>query len=73
MLSPRVLGVTTLTTIRSREHKKFSGEWNIGAYNVYNQTQPFRVRIDKKEDGSMVYNQVGLFGFIPSLSYSITF
>lgn len=60
-------------TIRSREHQKYSGEWNIGAYNVYNQTQPFRVRIDKKDDGSMVYNQVGLFGFIPSISYSISF
>lgn len=58
---------------KCKPHKRYSGEWHVGAYNVYNQTQPYRIRIDKKEDGSMKYNQVGLFGFIPSVAYNIKF
>lgn len=59
--------------LRSKEHKKFSSEWHIGAYNVYNRTQPFRIKIEKNTDGSMSYKQVGLFGFIPSIGYNIKF
>jgi hypothetical protein len=59
--------------IRSKEHKRFSSEWHIGAYNVYNRAQPYRVKIDKKDDGSMSYKQVGLFGFIPSIAYNFKF
>lgn len=59
--------------IKGKPGKRFEGEWHIGAYNVYNQTQPYRIRIDKKEDGSMKYNQVGLFGFIPSVAYNVKF
>jgi hypothetical protein len=59
--------------IKGKTHKRFQGEWHIGAYNVYNQTQPFRIRIDKNSDGTMKYNQVGLFGFIPSVAYNVKF
>jgi hypothetical protein len=59
--------------LKSKAEKKFASEWHIGAYNVYNQTQPYRIRIDKNNDGSLRYNQVGLFGFIPSIAYNITF
>jgi hypothetical protein len=59
--------------IRSKAHKKYSSEWHIGAYNVYNRTQPFRIKIVKNDDGSMNYKQVGLFGFIPSIAYNIKF
>lgn len=59
--------------IQCKPHKHFKGEWHVGAYNVYNQTQPYRIRIDKNSDGSMKYNQVGLFGFIPSVAYNIKF
>jgi hypothetical protein len=59
--------------IKSKAEKRFASEWHIGAYNVYNQTQPYRIRIDKNNDGSFSYNQVGLFGFIPSIAYNIKF
>jgi hypothetical protein len=59
--------------LRSKPEKRFASEWHFGAYNVYNQTQPYRIRIDQNNDGSLQYNQVGLFGFIPSIAYQITF
>ncbi|MES2779448.1 MAG: TonB-dependent receptor [Bacteroidota bacterium] len=59
--------------IKCKSHKRYSGEWHVGAYNLYNQTQPYRIRIDKNSDGSMKYNQVGLFGFIPSVAYNFKF
>lgn len=59
--------------VQCKPHKRFKGEWHVGAYNVYNQTQPYRIRIDKNSDGSMKYNQVGLFGFIPSVAYNVKF
>ena len=59
--------------LKSKPEKKYASEWHFGAYNVYNQTQPYRVRIDKNSNGTLVYNQVGLFGFIPSVAYNIKF
>jgi hypothetical protein len=59
--------------IKSKPTKKIKGEWHIGAYNVYNQTQPYRIRLNQNEDGTLSYKQVGLFGFIPSLGYNIKF
>lgn len=59
--------------LKSKPGNKYPSEWHIGAYNVYNQTQPFRIRIDKSADGTLKYNQVGLFGFIPSIAYNIQF
>jgi len=59
--------------IRSKEHKKFSSEWHIGAYNVYNRAQPYRIKMVRNNDGSMSYKQAGLFGFIPSIAYNFKF
>ena len=59
--------------IKSEEGKKYNSELHIGAYNVYNQTQPYRIRLDVNENGSLSYKEVGLFGFIPSLAYNIKF
>lgn len=59
--------------IKSKTRERYSAEWHIGAYNVYNQTQPFRIRIDERPDGSRVYRQVGLFGFIPAIAYNFQF
>lgn len=59
--------------IKSKEQKRYSSEWHIGAYNVYNQTQPYRIRLDVNANGSLSYKEVGLFGFIPSIAYNIKF
>jgi hypothetical protein len=58
---------------RGKQGLKFYHEWHFGAYNLYNQTQPYRIRTDVKPDGSFTYKQVGLFGFIPSGTYQFKF
>lgn len=59
--------------IRNKPSKKFRSEWHVGAYNVYNQTQPYRIKLQKNSDGSHTYKQMGLFGFIPSVAYQFNF
>lgn len=59
--------------IKNKAGKKYQSEWHIGAYNVYNQTQPYRIQMQKNVDGSYTYKQTGLFGFIPSIGYQFKF
>lgn len=54
------------------KHKRES-EISAGAYNVYNRTQPYRLKITPLDNGGLRYEQVGLFGFVPSVNYSIKF
>lgn len=56
--------------LKNKPHKKFRSEWHFGAYNVYNRAQPYRVRVNM-ETGK--YEQVGLFGFIPSIAWNFAF
>lgn len=57
--------------IKSKPNKKHQSEWHIGAYNVYNQTQAFKTKIEPNGQGNLNYKQIGLFGFIPSIAYNI--
>lgn len=59
--------------LKSNPNQKYTWELHLGAYNVYNQTQPYRLKLIEKADGSLAYKQVGLFGFIPSMSYRFKF
>ncbi|MDP1725903.1 MAG: carboxypeptidase-like regulatory domain-containing protein [Bacteroidota bacterium] len=59
--------------IKSNPDKKWKGEWHIGAYNVYNRAQIYRVQMQEGPNGNIVYNQLGLFGFIPSVTYNFKF
>ncbi len=59
--------------IKSKSEKRFSSEWHIGAYNVYNQAQPYRITIVQTSSGSYKYQAVGLFGFVPSIAYNFKF
>lgn len=49
------------------------GEWNFGAYNLYNRAQPYRIDIVGNGDGTYKYQAKGLFGFIPSIAYNFKF
>lgn len=61
-------------TFKSKPHKRFKGEWSLGAYNYYNRAQPYRVNIVPNKDGiGYHYQQPGLFGFIPSIAYNFSF
>ncbi|WP_187696577.1 TonB-dependent receptor [Xanthovirga aplysinae] len=50
--------------------KKFKGEWSINIYNVYNRAMPYTINVTKKPDGGLQYEQPGLFGLIPSISFN---
>ncbi|MBK0403511.1 TonB-dependent receptor [Adhaeribacter sp. BT258] len=59
--------------LKNKPHKRWQSEWCFGAYNVYNQTQPYRVKVEPNGKGGYKYSQVGLFGFIPSIAYNFKF
>lgn len=61
-------------SLKGRKRGSYQGEWHLGAYNLYNRTQPNRVSIvyDEKT-GKEKYQERGLFGIIASLSYNFKF
>lgn len=55
---------------KSRPGKRFQWQWFAGVYNVYNRANPVGINIEQDEtDGSLRYEQPGLFGLIPFISY----
>lgn len=56
-----------------RKWMKWTGEWQIGAYNVYNRAQPYKIQVVDNGNGGYKYQAVGLFGFIPSIAYNFKF
>ncbi|MFM7851449.1 MAG: TonB-dependent receptor plug domain-containing protein [Flammeovirgaceae bacterium] len=58
---------------RSSATKKFRSEWFIGVYNTYNRATPIGINIVPNEDGSFRYEQPGLFGLLPFVSYGFKF
>ncbi len=53
--------------------KRFQGEWFFGVYNVYNRATPVAIAIVGNGDGTFRYEQPGVFGFMPFISYGFTF
>jgi hypothetical protein len=54
----------------SKPGKKFQWKWFAGVYNVYNRATPIGIVISQDEtDGSLKYQQPGLFGLLPFISY----
>ncbi|MDP3930163.1 MAG: carboxypeptidase-like regulatory domain-containing protein, partial [Bacteroidota bacterium] len=53
--------------------KRIRTEWSVGAFNVYNRTQAFKLRMQTESNGDLQFKQVGLYGFIPSFSCNIQF
>nr|HPH46754.1 TonB-dependent receptor plug domain-containing protein [Chryseolinea sp.] len=58
---------------RSRPERKIQSEWFAGVYNVYNRATPFGITIEPNSDGSYRYQQPGLFGLLPFVSYGFKF
>jgi hypothetical protein len=55
---------------RSKPGKRFQWQWFAGVYNVYNRANPVGINIVQDEsDGSLLYQQPGLFGLLPFISY----
>lgn len=59
-------------TVKFKTLQKWPSELQIGAYNILNRTQPYRIAIQKNNQ-NMQYQQLGLFGFVPSVSYTLNF
>lgn len=57
-------------TLYPKEGRKFKGTWQLSLYNVYNRAIPYQTVLAKQPDGTRIYKQEGLFGFLPSISYS---
>ncbi len=67
------LDINFIIKSKVKEGKKYSSEWHLGAYNVYNRASPFQIKIVQNADGSYKYTQPGLFGFVPSIGYNFKF
>jgi hypothetical protein len=58
---------------RGKPDKKIQYEWFAGVYNAYNRGNPTGIVIEQNEDGSLYYEQPGLFGLLPFISYGFKF
>lgn len=59
---------------KSKPDRKFQWHWFAGVYNAYNRANPIGMTIVQNEaDGSLRYEQPGLFGLIPFLNYGFKF
>ena len=58
----------------SNTTKRFQSEVFVGVYNAYNWANPVGINIEQDENtGELKYNQPGLFGIIPFISYGFKF
>lgn len=58
---------------RPKPRRHFQGEWFVGVYNVYNRASPIGIFVEPNGDGSYRYEQPGLFGLLPFISYGFKF
>jgi hypothetical protein len=59
---------------RSKPDRKFQWQWFAGMYNTYNRANPIGITIEQDENtGELRYEQPGLFGLIPFISYGFKF
>lgn len=59
---------------KSKPNRKIYSEWRLGIYNVYNRAAPVGIQIEQDEEtGLFRYEQPGLFGTLPFISYRFKF
>jgi len=54
---------------KSKPEKRFQWQCFAGVYNSYNRANPIGINIEQQPDGSLRYEQPGLFGLLPFISY----
>lgn len=58
----------------SKPERRFQWHLFAGVYNIYNRASPVGIIIEENEtDGSLRYQQPGLFGLLPFVSYGFNF
>lgn len=56
--------------LKSKPEKKFQYTWFVGVYNAYNRANPVGITVEQDEtNGALRYEQPGLIGLIPFISY----
>ncbi len=66
------LSVTLKSKIKP--HKRWQGEWQFSIYNAYNRATPVAINITyDEEQNTYQYEQPGLLGLLPSISYNFKF
>lgn len=60
-------------TYKSKRTKGYEFEAYVGAYNVYNRAQPYRIKMRDNGDGTRTPVQMGLFGFLPAIGCQFKF
>jgi len=59
---------------RGKPERKFQYQWFVGVYNAYNRANPVGISIEQDEaTNTLRYEQPGLFGLIPFVSYGFRF
>ena len=56
-----------------REGRRTRRTLSLGVYNAYNRKNPFVLRLEEEQDGSLVFKKISVFQLIPSVSYQISF
>ncbi len=62
-----------LTVTFKQYHAKYTSLLSIGAYNIYNQFNPFYIQSSINAQGNNMFEAVSLFPCIPSVFYKIQF
>ena len=62
-------------TFRNKITKKFRSSFTIGAYNVYNQYNPYSITFQENETDPSKTDavQLSLFGIVPTITWNFSF
>lgn len=59
---------------KNKPESKFQYEWFAGVYNAYNRASPIGINVTQDDTtGELKYEQPGLFGLLPFISYGFKF
>lgn len=59
---------------KQKEGRRWRGDWHFSVYNVYNRATPIAIDIIyDEENNSYSYEQPGLLGLLPSVTYNFRF
>ena len=59
--------------LRGKPTRKIKSEWFAGVYNTYNRANPVAITIETDGKGALQYQQPGLLGLLPFISYGFKF
>jgi hypothetical protein len=59
---------------KKKADRSWYGEWQLSLYNAYNRATPIAITLNYDEDrNAYFYEQPGLFGVLPSLTYRFNY